>query len=278
MDITQGYTIETPYTVSDAYKIRKQCLKYDTFFVKLEGGDPKKFHPVSMEQGGDGIYTYVFDQDKRLHTGKVSNQFELGTIHRALAYEGNVKRVLASGELRKTGNRVEFNLLSGTFMLPWMTDTLAGKYDKEVQVQTRQLFETVGLEAEYTDKPFITEELVPVTKEQLDAYVDAGFQVKLFKDRKLCLKDTNMLKSKIIAWKDMSAQVYAQDIREAEEELRKAESAAELYTKSGGRRTRRFKMPRRMSRKYCKKTPCKKMGFTQRASCRPWKNCYKNKK
>jgi hypothetical protein len=31
---------------------------------------------------------------------------------------------------------------------------------------------------------------------------------------------------------------------------------------------------RRMTRKYCKKTPCKKMGFTQKASCRPWKNCY----
>jgi hypothetical protein len=47
-------------------------------------------------------------------------------------------------------------------------------------------------------------------------------------------------------------------------------------TAAGGKR--RFKMPRKMTRKYCKKTPCKKMGFTQRASCRPWKNCYKNKK
>ena len=31
---------------------------------------------------------------------------------------------------------------------------------------------------------------------------------------------------------------------------------------------------RKMSRKYCKKTPCRKMGFTQRASCRPYKNCF----
>ena len=37
---------------------------------------------------------------------------------------------------------------------------------------------------------------------------------------------------------------------------------------------RRWKMPRKMTRRYCKKTPCKRMGFTQRASCRPWKNCY----
>ena len=31
---------------------------------------------------------------------------------------------------------------------------------------------------------------------------------------------------------------------------------------------------RKYSRKYCKKTPCKKMGFTQKASCRPYKNCF----
>ena len=35
-----------------------------------------------------------------------------------------------------------------------------------------------------------------------------------------------------------------------------------------------YKMPRLMSRKYCKKTPCRRMGFTQRSSCRPYKNCF----
>jgi hypothetical protein len=37
--------------------------------------------------------------------------------------------------------------------------------------------------------------------------------------------------------------------------------------KKGGR-------TRKMSRKYCKRTSCKTMGFSQKASCRPWKNCY----
>ena len=32
---------------------------------------------------------------------------------------------------------------------------------------------------------------------------------------------------------------------------------------------------RKMSKSYCKKTPCKDMGFSQKASCRPYKNCYK---
>lgn len=36
-----------------------------------------------------------------------------------------------------------------------------------------------------------------------------------------------------------------------------------------------FKFPRKYSKKYCKKTSCKKMGFTQRSSCRPYKNCFK---
>jgi len=35
------------------------------------------------------------------------------------------------------------------------------------------------------------------------------------------------------------------------------------------------KMPRKWSKEYCKRTSCEKMGFSQRASCRPFKNCYK---
>jgi hypothetical protein len=35
-----------------------------------------------------------------------------------------------------------------------------------------------------------------------------------------------------------------------------------------------FKKPRKWSESYCKKTPCKNMGFSQKASCRPYKNCY----
>ncbi len=38
------------------------------------------------------------------------------------------------------------------------------------------------------------------------------------------------------------------------------------------------KLPRKYSKKYCIKTPCNKMGFSQKASCRYYKNCYKNKR
>ena len=36
----------------------------------------------------------------------------------------------------------------------------------------------------------------------------------------------------------------------------------------------KFSKKRKYSQSYCKKTPCDKMGFTQKASCRPYKNCY----
>ncbi len=35
------------------------------------------------------------------------------------------------------------------------------------------------------------------------------------------------------------------------------------------------KSKRKMSKSYCEKTPCKDMGFSQKASCRPYKDCYK---
>jgi len=38
---------------------------------------------------------------------------------------------------------------------------------------------------------------------------------------------------------------------------------------------KKFKKPRKWSASYCKKTSCSEMGFSQKASCRPYKNCYK---
>jgi hypothetical protein len=37
----------------------------------------------------------------------------------------------------------------------------------------------------------------------------------------------------------------------------------------------KYKKPRKYGQAYCEKTPCHKMGFSQKASCRPYKNCYK---
>lgn len=40
------------------------------------------------------------------------------------------------------------------------------------------------------------------------------------------------------------------------------------------REQKEYKKPRKMSKSYCEKTSCDDMGFSQKASCRPYKNCY----
>jgi len=35
-----------------------------------------------------------------------------------------------------------------------------------------------------------------------------------------------------------------------------------------------FKMPRKWDKDYCEEKPCDEMGFSEKASCRPYKNCY----
>jgi len=46
----------------------------------------------------------------------------------------------------------------------------------------------------------------------------------------------------------------------------------------GAKKKNKKKGGRRFTRKQCKKFTCAKMGFTQKASCRPYKNCYRQTK
>ena len=64
------------------------------------------------------------------------------------------------------------------------------------------------------------------------------------------------LNSKAIAMSELKALPGAVDYEAAK---------ARFETKGG----------RRFTRKQCKKFKCKTMGFSQKASCRPYKNCYK---
>ena len=60
-----------------------------------------------------------------------------------------------------------------------------------------------------------------------------------------------------------------ENIQKATEDIMKiADRPPAAPAAGGGRKTRK------MSKKYCKKTACKRMGFSQKASCRPYKNCY----
>ena len=60
-----------------------------------------------------------------------------------------------------------------------------------------------------------------------------------------------------------------------ESEGEKPEEKKEEKPEEEKKEESKFKKPRKYSESYCKKTSCADMGFTQKASCRPYKNCYK---
>jgi hypothetical protein len=233
-----GYDItHIDISEQDAYKVRVQCLDYAGKFVQLVGGDPRRIRPVPIESGGDGIYTYLFDGAKTLYTAKVANQFEIGSLHLTLAFLAKTPRVLAAGELRLTGPTVEFNLLSGTFMEKWMVETLRGACDTEIISQTTKLFTAAlpGKKHIYTDEHFITSEKVPVTREQLNVYLDAGFEVRLYDTKGDCKLNPDLLRAKLAAWKNLPPGPH---IQKAEEDLARSLNFT-LYTRAGRRITRR---------------------------------------
>jgi hypothetical protein len=69
-------------------------------------------------------------------------------------------------------------------------------------------------------------------------------------------------------WKEFLKMLYS-TVGELVKEIKEMKSEGEIDE------SKKFKKPRKWGPSYCKKTPCGSMGFSQKASCRPYKNCYK---
>jgi hypothetical protein len=68
-------------------------------------------------------------------------------------------------------------------------------------------------------------------------------------------------------WKEFLKMLYS-TVAELVKEIKEMKSEGEIDE------SKKFKKPRKWGPSYCKKTPCGSMGFSQKASCRPYKNCY----
>lgn len=69
-------------------------------------------------------------------------------------------------------------------------------------------------------------------------------------------------------WKEFLKMLYS-TVTDLSKEIKEFKEEGELGE------GKKFKKPRKYGQAYCKKTPCSSMGFSQKASCRPYKNCYK---
>lgn len=188
-EVKSGIEVEA-VSSSDAYIIRHQCVKYKGKYVKLIG-DTSFIRQIPVEEGGDGVYTFIFDQDGILHTARVINAMEIGSIHKTLVHESNASRILSAGEMRKEVGRIIFNLSSGSYMLKWMTEGLDDKCNMEIEENTYELLQGAlpGIEIEYTPEVLISSKNTPITQDQLDYYVQNGLEVRLYETAEGCLND-----------------------------------------------------------------------------------------
>ena len=77
----------------------------------------------------DGVYTWILykpntysNEQTQFAATKVWSALELGTAHLALAARVKAKTIHGAGELKRTGDTIEYNLLSGTFVLTWLNE------------------------------------------------------------------------------------------------------------------------------------------------------------
>ena len=76
----------------------------------------------------DGVYTWILyktgaysGEQTQFAATKAWSALELGTAHLALAARVKAKTIHGAGELKSTGGKIEYNLLSGTFVLKWIS-------------------------------------------------------------------------------------------------------------------------------------------------------------
>jgi hypothetical protein len=75
----------------------------------------------------------------------------------------------------------------------------------------------------------------------------------------------------LVAYKKIAVKEAIEDAKLLEARIAELHARVAALKKRGGA----YRFPRRYSRKFCRRTTCRRMGFTQKASCRPYKNCYR---
>jgi hypothetical protein len=139
----------------------------------------------------DGIFTWMIYRKTdsniiQFAASKVRSMFELGTLHRSIAKSVGAKTIHGAGEMKKTGKRIVYNFLSGSYVAKWIDSKDRSCTMEEMEdflvPKFQAFFPGLELVRSSTGNTFITQTATPVTMEELQLYADAHFTV--------CLHDT----------------------------------------------------------------------------------------
>ena len=155
---------------------RKQFTKNILDLIPLLRND-------ELKDAADGIYTWI-DSDTGFYANRVLSSLELGTIHHSLALRSFSNEVFGAGELRKTGDSVQYNIQSGSYMKDFIVENASRIGGIVTHMNT--LFQSFGLRPEFIDTPFIDIASMPLTRTELDIYVVAGYEVWFFDTEDEC--------------------------------------------------------------------------------------------
>jgi len=211
----------------DYAKGKKPCMPYTdetgtTYYVHVFTTRPQKIYSVSIEDfrkrylpirktihdltqyydvttfpdAPDGIYTWIVGDKGKFLAGRVRSILEMGTLHKQLADVSKSKHIYVAGECSKKGNEVYFNIQSGTFSLAIIRRKNKSRLNEATKQQLLQakgqsIFESMGLTpiAFGGTYSLINPRSTPITKEELQQYVQAGFDVYLYEKREDCKSD-----------------------------------------------------------------------------------------
>ena len=142
----------------------------------------------------DGGYIYIIglrsgEPDRNIsgsdiYFQPVRSSLEFGAVHAIMVNREVFRTIFAAGEMRKTGNNIEFNMLSGTFMLAYKYEPAATEIADIVFGSLRDN----GMTVTYSNdgSPLIGRD---VQEHELVNAKDCGYTVELFRDRNKCLLD-----------------------------------------------------------------------------------------
>ena len=112
-----------------------------------------RLNAQELKSAQDGIYTWLLysndDTEIQFVATEVVSPYEIGTRHQSLAYNEriNALHIYGGGELIKTKDHIQFNLLSGTYSKP----LLEVNFTQSVKRKLIETFQTFFPDSEYDD-------------------------------------------------------------------------------------------------------------------------------
>jgi hypothetical protein len=188
-----------------------------------------RLNAEEFKSANDGIYTWLLyaneTEEIQFVATEVVSPYEIGTRHQSLAYNEriNALNIYGGGELMKTKDHIEFNLLSGTYSKPLME----ANYTRVVKRKLIETFQTFFPEAEYDDsEDSYIHKVKRVPNVLLDMYKDIGYTIRTFDTYDECAKFHNTF------WNiDFSLEHYKTKLQEAKNDEEKS-TMGHLYIDS----------------------------------------------